>query len=288
MIIFKTIAGLQNFLHDLRKHDQKIGFVPTMGALHEGHLSLLEISKKENDVSVCSIFINPSQFNNQNDFIKYPVRTENDILLLEKKYTDVLFMPAQAEMKTLNFQEGIAYNLQGLDTVLEGLHRPSHFQGVCEVVEKLLKIVAPTTLYLGEKDFQQCMVLKKLIDLIHIDIKIKICPISRAESGLALSSRNMRLSEDGKIKAATIYKTLSYIQTHLTKNNWPELKDLTIKTLLNSGFEKIDYLELCDIDSLQILIEVPENKEVVILIAAFIESVRLIDNIKTTDNILTN
>lgn len=288
MIIFKTITGLQKLLDNFSSQGKKIGFVPTMGALHEGHLSLLEICQKENDVTVCSIFINPSQFNNKKDFIKYPVTTENDIFLLEKKHTDILFMPTQTEMNTINLRNEITFNLDGIDMVLEGLYRPGHFQGVCEVVEKLCKIVQPTSLYLGEKDFQQCMVLKKLIKILQLDIDVKICPISRAESGLALSSRNMRLTEDGKSKAATIYKTLSYIKTHLTKNNWPELKDLTIKTLLNNGFEKIDYLEMCDTDSLQILNEAPENKEVVILVAAFIEGVRLIDNIKTTANILTN
>lgn len=288
MIIFKRITELQKLLKNYSSQGKKIGFVPTMGALHEGHLSLLEICQKENDVTVCSIFINPSQFNNKKDFIKYPVTTENDIFLLEKKHTDILFMPTQTEMNTINFHQKIAFNLDGIDSVLEGLYRPGHFQGVCEVVEKLCKIVQPTSLYLGEKDFQQCMVLKKLIKILQLDIDVRICPISRDESGLALSSRNMRLSEDGKSKAATIYKTLIYIKTHLTKNNWPELKNLSIKTLLNNGFEKIDYLEMCDIDSLQILNEAPENKEVVILVAAFIEGVRLIDNIKTTDNILTN
>ncbi len=288
MIIFKRITELQKLLKNYSSQGKKIGFVPTMGALHEGHLSLLEICQKENDVTVCSIFINPSQFNNKKDFIKYPVTTENDIFLLEKKHTDILFMPTQTEMNTINFHQKIAFNLDGIDSVLEGLYRPGHFQGVCEVVEKLCKIVQPTSLYLGEKDFQQCMVLKKLIKILQLDIDVRICPISRAESGLALSSRNMRLSEDGKSKAATIYKTLIYIKTHLTKKNWPELKDLSIKALLNNGFEKIDYLEMCDIDSLQILNEAPENKEVVILVAAFIEGVRLIDNIKTTANILTN
>lgn len=288
MIIFKRITELQKLLKNYSSQGKKIGFVPTMGALHEGHLSLLEICQKENDVTVCSIFINPSQFNNKKDFIKYPVTTENDIFLLEKKHTDILFMPTQTEMNTIHFHQKIAFNLDGIDSVLEGLYRPGHFQGVCEVVEKLCKIVQPTSLYLGEKDFQQCMVLKKLIKILQLDIDVRICPISRAESGLALSSRNMRLSEDGKSKAATIYKTLIYIKTHLTKKNWPELKDLSIKALLNNGFEKIDYLEMCDIDSLQILNEAPENKEVVILVAAFIEGVRLIDNIKTTANILTN
>ncbi|MEO7209725.1 MAG: pantoate--beta-alanine ligase [Chitinophagaceae bacterium] len=288
MIIFKTITGLQKLLKDFLLQSKKIGFVPTMGALHEGHLSLLEISQKENDVTVCSIFINPSQFNNKKDFIKYPVTTENDIFLLEQKHTDIVFMPAQLEMNSINFHENKNFKLDGLDLVLEGLHRPGHFQGVCEVVEKLCKIVQPTFLYLGEKDFQQCMVLKKLINQLKLDIKIRTCPISRADSGLALSSRNMRLSDEGKIKAASIYKTLSYIKTHLNKYNWPSLKETSIKTLLSNGFERVDYFEMCSIHSLQILNEAPENKEVVILVAAFIEGVRLIDNLKVTANILTN
>lgn len=288
MIIFKTIKGIQQLLNNLLLQGKKIGFVPTMGALHQGHLSLLETSREENDISVCSVFINPSQFNNQNDFNKYPVRTENDILLLEKNKADIVFMPTQAEMNALNFHEKVAFNLDGLDLVLEGLHRPGHFQGVCEVVEKLVKIVQPTSLYLGEKDYQQCMVLKKLINQLQLDIQIRTCPISRAESGLALSSRNMRLSSEGKIRAATIYQMLCFIKRNITKNSWPSLKESSVKMLLNNGFETVDYLEMCTIDSLQILHEAPENKEVIILVAAFIEGVRLIDNIKTTANILTN
>lgn len=288
MIIFKTIKGIQQLLNNFSLEGKKIGFVPTMGALHAGHLSLLETSRKENDISVCSIFINPSQFNNQNDFIKYPVRTENDILLLEKNQADIVFMPSQEEMNSLNFHEKVAFNLDGLDLVLEGSHRPGHFQGVCEVVEKLVKIVQPATLYLGEKDYQQCMVLKKLIRLLQLDIQIRTCPITRAESGLALSSRNMRLSAEGKIRAATIYKMLSFIKRNLTTNNWPALKESSMEMLLKNGFETVDYLEMCTIDSLQILDQARENQEVIILVAAFIEGVRLIDNIKTTAKILTN
>jgi len=288
MIIFKTIKGIQQLLNNFSLEGKKIGFVPTMGALHAGHLSLLETSRKENDISVCSIFINPSQFNNQNDFIKYPVRTENDILLLEKNQADIVFMPSQEEMNSLNFHEKVAFNLDGLDLVLEGSHRPGHFQGVCEVVEKLVKIVKPATLYLGEKDYQQCMVLKKLIRLLQLDIQIRTCPITRAESGLALSSRNMRLSAEGKIRAATIYKMLSFIKRNLTTNNWPALKESSMEMLLKNGFETVDYLEMCTIDSLQILDLARENQEVIILVAAFIEGVRLIDNIKTTAKILTN
>lgn len=288
MIIFKTIKGIQQLLENFSLQGKKIGFVPTMGALHEGHLSLLETSREENDISVCSVFINPSQFNNQNDFIKYPVRTENDILLLEKNQADIVFMPTQTEMNSLNFHEKIAFNLDGLDLVLEGSYRPGHFQGVCEVVEKLVKIVQPTNLYLGEKDYQQCLVLKKLISLLQLDIQIRTCPISRAESGLALSSRNMRLSAEGKIRAATIYKMLCFIKVNLTTNNWPALKESSREMLLKNGFESVDYLEMCMIDSLQILDQAPENQEVIILVAAFIEGVRLIDNIKTTAKILTN
>ncbi|MBS1731199.1 MAG: pantoate--beta-alanine ligase [Bacteroidetes bacterium] len=286
MIIYKTIEGLKNSLYKAKTQGKKIGFVPTMGALHTGHLSLLEISKKENDLTLCSIFINPSQFNNQDDFIKYPITTENDILLLEKISTDILFLPSLEEMNTL--KSHASFNLDGMDQILEGLHRPGHFQGVCEIVEKLLRIIHPDFLYLGEKDFQQCLVLKKLITILQLDTKIKICPILRSPSGLALSSRNQRLSETGLLHAANIFKVLSNIKTQLTTGNWQTLKETSIKNLLNNGFEKVDYLEMCDTDSLQILDEAPEKREVVILIAAFIEGVRLIDNIKTTANILTN
>lgn len=288
MIIFKTISGLQKYLKSVNNQQTKIGFVPTMGALHEGHLSLLEISKKENNISVCSIFINPAQFNNQTDLIKYPVTTEQDILLLEKKHADIVFMPSREEMNTLKFHVKGDFNLDGMDNILEGLHRPGHFQGVCEVVEKLLKIVQPNNLYLGEKDFQQCLVLKKLVRSLQLNVHVITCPISRAASGLALSSRNVRLSEKGKAQAATIYKVICYIKSHLTKNNWYHLKETSIRELLNNGFESVDYLEMCDLETLETLNNAPENKEVIILVAAYIENVRLIDNIKTSANILTN
>lgn len=288
MILFQTISPLKEKLLSLRFAGKKIGFVPTMGALHEGHLSLIEASKKENDYTVCSIFINRAQFNNVEDFLKYPVTKEQDIRMLANVKTDFVFMPAQDEMNHFTAYGTLAYDLNGIDSKLEGQYRPGHFQGVCQVVEKLLHIVKPDTLYLGQKDFQQCLILTLLIEQMNMPVKIRTCPIARTHAGLAMSSRNRRLSETGLKNAAILYKTLLDISNHLTENNWPEIQQKAIQKILANGFEKVDYLEICDTENLEILHNAPPDKEIVILLAAFIENVRLIDNLKTTANILTN
>jgi len=277
MIIFKKGLPLQNRLKQLKNINKKIGFVPTMGALHNGHLALIQQSKSPDTTTVCSIFVNPTQFNDKKDFEKYPVTIENDIYLLEKASTDILFIPAVDEIYPDGLATNFSYDLGYLETMLEGFYRPGHFQGVCRVMHKLLNIVQPDDLFMGQKDYQQCMVIKRLIELYKIPTQLHLVPTRREESGLAMSSRNVRLSDEAKQKASAIFKALSFIKNNISSLSIAQLKEKATAIILDAGFEKIDYIEICDADSLMPLNKFQQTK-MVALAAAFIEGVRLIDN----------
>jgi len=280
MTIIKKISDLQNFLGLYRKDGQKIGFAPTMGALHPGHISLITESQKNNGLTVSSIFINPVQFNDPKDYEKYPITLENDILLLEKAGCNVLFLPSVSEVYPDGTTQQKKYELGYLESVLEGQYRPGHFQGVCMVIERLLDIVKPDNLYLGQKDYQQCMVIKKLTELTGLDqtVHTRICPTLREPDGLAMSSRNMRLSETERKNAGTIYKTLQLIKEGLGKNDLRSLKKEAKKILSEKGF-KPDYVEIADASTLQLVNDWDGKQKLVALIAAFLNEVRLIDNL---------
>jgi pantoate--beta-alanine ligase len=277
MIIFKKGLPLQNRLKQLKNINKKIGFVPTMGALHNGHLALIEQSKSPDTTTVCSIFVNPTQFNDKKDFEKYPVTIENDIYLLEKANTDILFIPAVDEIYPDGLATNFSYDLGYLETMLEGFYRPGHFQGVCRVMHKLLNIVQPDDLFMGQKDYQQCMVIKRLIELYKIPTQLHLVPTRREESGLAMSSRNVRLSDEAKQKASAIFKALGFIKNNISSLSIDQLKEKATAIILDAGFEKIDYIEICDADSLMPLNKFQQTK-MVALAAAFTEGVRLIDN----------
>jgi pantoate--beta-alanine ligase len=217
-----------------------------------GHISLVEFSKKENDITVSSIFINPSQFNDPKDFEKYPVTIERDIEMLEAAGCDLLFIPSVQEIYPSGFNHVKKYELGFLETILEGKYRPGHYQGVCMVMERLLKIVMPDNLYLGQKDYQQCMVIKKLIELIGLDklTKTTICPTLRETDGLAMSSRNMRLNKEERETAATIYKALSLIKSNTGFKNIGLLEQ-EAKIMLEEKKFKIDYVEIADAENLE-------------------------------------
>ena len=257
----------------------EIGFVPTMGALHAGHLSLVDAAKKQNKIVVCSIFVNPTQFNDSEDFKKYPITLEKDILMLEGEGCDVLFIPSVENIYPNGTNSLAHYDLGFLETVLEGKFRPGHFQGVCLVMGRLLKMVLPNNLYLGQKDYQQCMVIKKLIELIELEdkIKVSICPTLREEDGLAMSSRNTRLLPADRIKATTISKALRYIKENLKAGDTKKIKDEAKEMLLQNGF-MIDYVEIANADTLEIIENWNGKQKVVALAAAFLNNVRLIDN----------
>ncbi len=280
MILYKKAIDLHNYLDIQRKQGKKYGFIPTMGALHEGHISLLDNSKKVDEITICSIFVNPTQFNDSADFEKYPITLEKDIAMLENAGCDIVFLPSVAEMYPAGTNATIHYNLGYLETILEGQYRPGHFQGVCMVVHRLLEIIKPDNLYIGQKDYQQCMVIKKLIDLIGYGalIKLNISPTLRNNDGLAMSSRNMRLTEEERKKANAIYETLCYIKDNLGNGGLLELKERAAIMLADKGFE-VDYVEIANADNLQLTSQWDNRQKLVALAAAHLNGVRLIDNI---------
>lgn len=279
MILFKKTADLHKWLDDQRKKGKRIGFAPTMGALHEGHLSLISNAQKENDLTVCSIFVNPTQFNDPKDFEKYPVTLDKDISLLTEAGCSVLFLPSVSEMYPEGLKANRHYDLGFVETVLEGKFRPGHFQGVCMIVHRLLEIVRTDNLYLGQKDYQQCMVIEKLVSLVGMkdQVKVNICPTLREPDGLAMSSRNMRLTKSERTTSATIFRTLSYIREQLRPGNTGLLTETGKAMLQQEGF-KIDYLEIADAKSLEPVEEWDGTQRLVVLVAAFLNEVRLIDN----------
>ncbi|MEO8854367.1 MAG: pantoate--beta-alanine ligase, partial [Ginsengibacter sp.] len=230
------------------------------------------------DINVCSIFVNPTQFNNKEDFIKYPKTLSNDILLLEENGCDILFLPDEAEIYPDESSRQKHFELGYLETILEGKFRPGHFQGVCLVVEKLLNIVQPDFLFLGQKDFQQCMLIRKLLDLMQTETKLVICPIIRENNGLAKSSRNLRLTNTEQNVAAGLYEALVNIQNNLGPNNFLSLKKNTIIHVENLGF-KVEYLELAKANNLELISESQSGQQLVLLVAAYFHGVRLIDNL---------
>ena len=279
MIICKKPRELHDLLEKRRKEKFEVGFVPTMGALHAGHLSLVDAAKKQNKIVVCSIFVNPAQFNDPEDFKKYPITLEKDILMFEGAGCEVLFIPSVEDIYPNGISSLEHYDLGFLETVLEGKFRPGHFQGVCRVMSRLLEIVLPDNLYLGQKDYQQCMVIKKFIELMGLKdkIKVNICPTLREEDGLAMSSRNTRLLLGDRIMATTISKALRYIKESLKAGDTKKTEDEATEMLLQKGF-LIDYVEIANADTLE-LIDVWNGKQkVVALAAAFLNNVRLIDN----------
>lgn len=281
MIIFKHAKDLQSHCSNLKIKDLTTGFVPTMGALHEGHLSLIAESRLQTDITICSIFVNPIQFNNKEDFKKYPSAIENDILLLEENGCDILFIPEENEMYPNDESRTKYFELGYLERILEGKYRPGHFQGVCIIVEKLLNVVNPSILFLGQKDYQQCLVIKKLIEITDSEIKIVICPIFREPNGLAMSSRNQRLITEEKDLASGLYKTLKKIKEELAPGKFSKLQEDAIVQLESSGF-KIDYLEMAKRNTLEVVEDCNTDENYIVLIAAFLKDVRLIDNLAVT------
>ena len=282
MILFKKAADITIYLLQQREQGNSIGFIPTMGALHSGHISLLNDSKKINSLSVCSIFVNPAQFNDAKDFDNYPTTIENDIDALEAAGCDVLFLPSVLEVYPKGTEHVEKYDLGYLETVLEGKFRPGHFQGVCLVMHRLLTIVAANELYIGQKDYQQCMVIKKLVDLKDIKTNINICATLREADGLAMSSRNMRLTEQQRKEAVKIFETLSYLKKNMKPGDLKALKQVATKSLTETGF-KPDYVEIAHADNLEILDSWDGRTKTVALIAAFLGDVRLIDNMVLQD-----
>jgi pantoate--beta-alanine ligase len=278
MILFKLASQLNQYIQQQKAQNKTIGFVPTMGALHQGHISLIKKSKAQCNITVCSIFVNPTQFNDAKDFEKYPITIEQDIYMLEMAKCDILFLPSVEEIYPTEIAKNKQYDLGFIETVFEGAYRAGHFYGVCMVVERLLHIVIPTHLFLGQKDYQQCIVIKRLVELMKAEIEVVICPTSREENGLAMSSRNKRLSAEMKDKAKIIYQSFDKIKKDIAVNNTLELIANAKESILQNGFTRIDYISLANAKTLEPVYHWDGRTQLVVLVAAFAEGVRLIDN----------
>lgn len=276
MIIVHTAEALSETIGRAAGEGRRIGFVPTMGALHRGHISLIDASRSLTGFTVCSIFVNPTQFNNPEDLKKYPRTIEQDIDLLEAAGCDLLFLPDPSVIYPPDYKPP-HYDLGELETILEGKFRPGHFQGVCQVVDILLKLVRPHALFLGEKDFQQCMVIKKLISLTGQPVDCIICPTMRETDGLAMSSRNMRLSAEERAQSVMIFKTLLFMKENIAHIPLSDLKKSAADMLESAGF-RVEYAEIADASTLKSMDVRDGQQRPVGLIACHLGSVRLIDN----------
>ena len=279
MQIFDKKLDLQSFLAPLFQEKKSVGLVPTMGALHNGHLSLMKKALQENDQVVVSVFVNPTQFNNAEDLEKYPRNLEKDaatIASLSDKI--VLFAPEISEMYEGAPTSG-SYDFQGLDKVMEGAFRPGHFEGVATIVEKLFRLVTPTRAYFGEKDYQQILIIKRMVAQRDLPVILVPCPIIREESGLAMSSRNERLSSEGRQQAAFIYKVLQEAKARFASSSIAEVKAFVEQQFAQEPTFELEYFLIVDENTLQEAIEKQANKAYRAFVAAYIEGVRLIDNL---------
>jgi pantoate--beta-alanine ligase len=271
-----TIAQLQKILSNFKKSGKTIGFVPTMGALHAGHISLVEKAKAENDIVVCSIFVNPTQFNDPNDLLKYPRTPDHDKQLLIKVGCDILFSPSVDEMYPE--KDSRVFDFGGLDKSMEGLFRPGHFNGVAQIVSKLFDTVKPNKAYFGKKDYQQLVIIKYLTKQLKLPIEIIACETVREKDGLAMSSRNLLLSNNERIQALQLYKALCFVKQNASVFSVKELKEKVKEMLSKFNLIKIEYFEIVDANTLQPVNTIVPG-ETVACIAAFVGNVRLIDNI---------
>ncbi len=289
MKIIRTTAELKATISEAKESNKTIGFVPTMGALHEGHISLIDTARKENDIVVASVFVNPIQFNNKEDLAKYPRTEESDCEKLQQAGTDIVFIPTVEEMYPEPVTE--TYHFGAIEEVMEGPQRPGHFSGVAVVVKRLFDLSEPTRAYFGEKDFQQVAIIRSLLNQIQYPIELIACPIVRADDGLALSSRNMRLSPEARAIAPTIYETLQQATEMAEYDDVEEVKEWVIDTLSNYHlinpqskeglcFEP-EYFEIVDSLTLQPINSWEEaTKQAVGCIAVWLDGVRLIDMVK--------
>lgn len=280
MHIIKTTSVLQSYLKSIRteRPNVTIGFTPTMGALHAGHLSLIESSTKNNDISACSIFVNPTQFGEKADLEKYPKPIEKDIELLINAGCTVLFLPSYEDVYPSDYVHK-DYDLQGLDHKIEGASRPGHFQGVCNVVGRFFEIVEPSNAYFGQKDFQQTVVVRRLLEITQLDIALNIVPIKREPHGLAMSSRNIRLSEKGRQNAAFINKALRQLKEDIEENSLEKAITKARQFISAQKGAHIDYLLAANSRTLDEVNSMEEAEEIVVVTVVEYEGVRLLDNI---------
>jgi pantoate--beta-alanine ligase len=278
MKIVRSIKELSEYVRECKSKGVKIGLVPTMGALHSGHLSLIDAAKSDCNVAICSIFINPTQFNNSKDLKDYPVSFEKDKILLENHSCDLLFMPSPEEM----YPDGLkseSYDIGGIDISLEGKMRPGHFDGVCTIVHKLVVLTKADKAYFGQKDFQQLSVVKRLVKTLEIPTEIKGCPTVREENGLAKSSRNELLNKKEMQSAGNIYKSMLKAKENYANKSIPEIIEQVKKEISKIESSKIDYVEIVDSLDLKPMNLKDNTHQPLLVVAVFLRDVRLIDNL---------
>lgn len=278
MKVIRYIKELKDSLKLFRLQSQRIGFVPTMGALHEGHLSLIRKSVEQNEITIVSIYVNPAQFNDKNDFKNYPRDFEKDCKLAESVGCSFVFAPGDEEIYPVKDER--EFDLGTLGLVMEGKHRPGHFNGVAKIITKLFDAVNPDQAYFGQKDFQQLAIIRKIVHDFNYNINIVACPILRENDGLAMSSRNLLLTPEHRAAAPVIYQTISKIKELINKISIREIEDFVINSIDSSRLLKVEYFEIVDSATLlKVNIIIPE-KPVTACIAVFAGEIRLIDNIE--------
>jgi pantoate--beta-alanine ligase len=278
MIRIENRQELNNLKKEAIISGKKIGFVPTMGSLHKGHLSLIERSKAENDITICSVYVNPTQFNDSKDFNRYPRDVENDIKLLKTVGCDYVFTPSDSEMYPEKMSLNISFG--HLETVMEGKFRPGHFNGVGVVVAKLFNLVKADRAYFGQKDLQQTVIIKKLIETLSFDIQLVICDTLREESGLAMSSRNALLADTDRVFAPMVFQSLTKAkELYLKGENIKTIIEKSTAELLAVNRFKLEYFEIVDLNTLNSIENNLNNTPIAICIACFLGEIRLIDNL---------
>lgn len=277
MLLFKRVSDLQWYLQFIRSGNRKLGLVPTMGALHEGHLSLIHQSKVENNVTICTIFVNPTQFNESTDLQKYPRTPTKDLQLLLEVGCDVLFMPSEKEVYPPGLPIRSDYTFGALEKVMEGAFRPGHFSGVAQVVGRFLDIASPDHLYMGQKDFQQVAIVREMIRQRTDQPEVVMCPIIRETDGLAMSSRNVRLEPNIRERASIIFQTLKKAKSQSLVKTPTEVQAIALEALKQPGFRP-EYFEIVDGHTLQPITSFSQTDYAVACTAVWAGDVRLIDN----------
>jgi pantoate--beta-alanine ligase len=278
MQVFHYKRELVDCLNNLRKHNKTIGLVPTMGALHQGHLSLLSRSRLENNFTIVTIFVNPTQFNDPNDLLNYPRNVESDLKMLEQELCDFAFCPATDEMYPE--PDHRSFDFGSIGSVMEGLRRPGHFNGVAQIVTRFFDLIMPDKAYFGEKDFQQLTIIKYIVRQLNYPILIKACPIMRDPDGLAMSSRNRLLNAGQRKSAATISRTLFEANKLKQQLSIEQMKIWVRETIDSDQNLKTEYFEIVDDTTLESVSEWKENRNKVGCVAVKVGNIRLIDNIR--------
>lgn len=281
MQVFKEIKSLQKELNS-KGQNKSVGFVPTMGALHQGHLSLVKSARAENDIVVASIFVNPTQFNNASDLENYPKTLDEDLRMLEAIGCDLVFTPSVAEMYAENVSSEV-FSFDGLEHEMEGKFRAGHFDGVGTIVRRLFEIVNPTNAYFGEKDFQQLQIIRTMVRNLELPVNIIGCPIFRENDGLAMSSRNTRLTKEHRIVAPMIFKVLSEVKSRFGTENVNDIVQWVDNEFKREPLLELEYFEIADERTLKSVSNFEKNGNYRAFIAVFAGEIRLIDNISLTN-----